>query len=95
LLERAEARRAKRAETPALAAHSNNQASASAPSATPAPGPPPPSTAATSADPEAWLREISRLRAEGKVADAERELEAFRRAFPNHAGNALAKPPTR
>ena len=46
-------------------------------------------------DAETWLREISRLRAEGKTAAAERELVAFRRAYPSHAGSSLAQPPTR
>jgi hypothetical protein len=34
------------------------------------------------ADPQAWRREIERLRAEGKTAEANRELAEFRKAFP-------------
>jgi len=50
---------------------------------------------ASHADVESWLREIARLRAEGKTAEAERELLAFRQAYPGHAGTSLAQPPTR
>ena len=46
-------------------------------------------------DAESWLREIARLRAEGKNADADREVVAFRRAYPSHGGASLAQPPTR
>jgi hypothetical protein len=46
------------------------------------------------ADADSWLREIARLRSEGKAADADRELEAFRRAYPSHSGASLATPPT-
>jgi len=46
-------------------------------------------------DAETWLREIARLRAEGKNAAADRELAAFRRAYPSHSGTSLAQPPTR
>jgi hypothetical protein len=35
------------------------------------------------ADPQAWMREIERLRTAGKTADADRELAEFRKAFPN------------
>jgi hypothetical protein len=48
---------------------------------------------AVHADAESWLREIARLRAEGKAAEADRELEAFRRAYPSHSGASLATPP--
>jgi hypothetical protein len=36
------------------------------------------------ADPEEWLREIERLRAAGRDTEAKRELEAFRKAYPEH-----------
>ena len=35
-----------------------------------------------------------RLRSEGKAAEADRELEAFRRAYPPHSGASLATPPS-
>ena len=47
------------------------------------------------ASPDAWLREINRLRAAGKTADADRELVAFREAYPRHPAYSVAKPPTR
>jgi len=47
------------------------------------------------ADADSWLREIERLRAAGRNADAEREWVAFRRAFPSHSGASVAQPPTR
>jgi hypothetical protein len=47
------------------------------------------------ADPESWLREIRRLRDEGRAAEADRELDAFRREFPRHPGHSLAKQPTK
>jgi hypothetical protein len=53
------------------------------------------SKAEAHADAESWLREIARLRAEGKNSDADREVVAFRRAYPSHAGTSVAQPPTR
>jgi hypothetical protein len=47
------------------------------------------------ASPESWLREINRLRAAGKTADADRELAAFRQAYPTHPAYSVAKPPAR
>lgn len=46
-------------------------------------------------DPQAWLREIEQLRAAGRIAEADRELEAFRKVFPRHSGPmpAQARPP--
>lgn len=41
-------------------------------------------TAAQTPDPAAWLRRIEQLRAQGKLADAERELQAFRKAWPHY-----------
>lgn len=35
------------------------------------------------ADPKVWRREIERLRATGKTAEADRELAEFRKAFPS------------
>jgi hypothetical protein len=35
-------------------------------------------------DADAWLREIEALRGAGRDADARRELEAFRKAYPDH-----------
>lgn len=49
-------------------------------------------------DPQAWLQRIERLRAEGRLAEAEREMAAYRQAFPGDAGGpAMAgeHPPTR
>jgi len=59
--------------------------------------PPPPAAAATDphSTPDAWLREIRRLRAAGKTAEADRELTAFREAYPSHPAYSVAKPPTR
>jgi hypothetical protein len=45
--------------------------------------------------PDAWLREINRLRAAGRTADADRELAAFRSAYPTHPAYSVAKPPAR
>ncbi len=45
------------------------------------------------ADPRAWLREIERLRAVGRGADAERELAEFRKAFPSEPVPAAARDP--
>jgi hypothetical protein len=45
--------------------------------------------------PEAWLREINRLRAAGKTAEADRELVAFREAYPTHPAYSVATPPAR
>jgi hypothetical protein len=64
--------------------------------ATPAAASPPPAAPpAYQASAESWLREINRLRATGKTAEAERELTAFRQAYPSHPGYSLARPPTR
>ena len=46
-------------------------------------------------NPDTWLREITRLRAAGRTADADRELAAFRAAYPTHPAYAVAKPPAR
>jgi hypothetical protein len=55
--------------------------------------------AAAAADPhsspDAWLREITRLRTAGQTADADRELAAFREAYPSHPAYSVAKPPAR
>jgi hypothetical protein len=40
--------------------------------------------AASPRSPEAWLEEIRRLRAEGRLADADEALAAFRRAYPDY-----------
>jgi hypothetical protein len=34
-------------------------------------------------DPQVWMREIEQLRLAGKSADADREITAFRKAFPS------------
>jgi hypothetical protein len=64
-----------------------------------APPPPAPPVAAAAADPhstpDTWLREINRLRTAGRTADADRELAAFREAYPTHPAYSVAKPPTR
>ncbi len=56
---------------------------------------PPPGAAAAHADAESWLREIAALRAAGKTDQADRELVAFRQAYPAHAGASVARPPTK
>ena len=50
---------------------------------------------AAHSDAESWLREIARLRAAGQNTAADRELAAFRRAYPSHGGASLAQPPSR
>jgi hypothetical protein len=62
-----------------------------------APAPPPPAAVAADAhaSPDAWLKEINRLRAAGQTADADRELAAFRAAYPTHPAYSVAKPPAR
>lgn len=35
-------------------------------------------------DPKVWLKRIETLRAQGKASDADRELEAFRKAWPDY-----------
>ena len=72
-------------------AQTPSSASASTPPSASAPSAPP----AYQASAESWLREINRLRASGKTAEAERELTAFRQAYPSHPGYSLARPPTR
>jgi hypothetical protein len=53
--------------------------------------PPPPaapsvaSVAKVQADPRTWLERIRRLRADGKMEEAERELQAFRKRYPDYA----------
>jgi hypothetical protein len=76
--------------TPAIAAVTDRAAASPAPAA-----PPPAAHPAYQASAESWLREISRLRAAGKTAEADRELTAFRQAYPSHPGYSLARPPTR
>jgi hypothetical protein len=72
--------------------------SAVAPQIAPA-APPAPAATADAANPhsspDAWLREISRLRTNGRAADADRELAAFRAAYPTHPAYSVAKPPAR
>lgn len=70
------------------------------PAAPPAsPAPPAAATASATVDPhsspEAWLREINRLRAAGRTAEADRQLTAFREAYPSHPAYSVAKPPAR
>ena len=43
----------------------------------------PPTRDAEQSDPELWLEEIRDLRRAGKVADADREWQAFRKSFPD------------
>lgn len=47
----------------------------------------------TYSDPERWLQDIRQLRKDGKTAEADREWQRFRAAFPNHpvADTDLAK----
>ncbi len=99
--------RAKKAEAPPLLASANANVARAMPPPRPdaqratggaagsspqAPSSPPGDVHATA---ESWLREISRLRAAGKTAEADRELTAFREAYPSHPGYSLARPPTR
>lgn len=44
----------------------------------------PPDAVAKPEEPAAWLRRIEALRKQGKAAEAERELEAFRKAWPDY-----------
>ena len=45
-------------------------------------------------DPDEWLREIGELRTAGRVEEANRELEMFRRAYPDHSiPSSSAEPP--
>jgi hypothetical protein len=44
-------------------------------------------------DPKAWMREIQQLRGAGKTAEAERELAAYRKAFPAEAAKLAAPDP--
>jgi hypothetical protein len=62
-----------------------------------APSPPPAAVASTDphSSPDAWLQEINRLRTAGQTADADRELAAFREAYPKHPAYSVAKPPAR
>jgi hypothetical protein len=83
---------------PISAAAATGSASANA-AAAPATSPVPPPASAPASDPhasaDAWLAEITRLRADGKNEEADREMAAFRRAYPAHPGYSLAQPPTR
>ena len=69
--------------------------SGSAAAGPPPAAPPAPAVPAYQASADSWLREINRLRAAGKTAEANRELTAFRQAYPGHPGYSLARPPTR
>jgi hypothetical protein len=81
---------------PAARTPSQATASADGPSSLPASAAPTPAAATDPrANPDAWLREINRLRAAGRTADAERELAAFREAYPKHPAYSVAKPPAR
>jgi hypothetical protein len=68
-----------------------------APAPQPAPASAPPAAAAADphSSPDTWLGEINRLRAAGQTADADRELAAFREAYPKHPAYSVAKPPAR
>jgi resuscitation-promoting factor RpfA len=79
------AQTAKKAGPPAALAKRYDIPATTAPKAAPDPH----------ASPEAWLREINRLRAAGKAAEADRELVAFREAYPTHPAYSVAKPPAR
>jgi hypothetical protein len=65
------------------------------PAAMPATAPPSDTAADPHSSPDAWLREINRLRAAGRTGDADRELAAFHAAYPTHPAYAVAKPPAR
>jgi hypothetical protein len=54
---------------------------------------PPAARAANHPNREAWLQEIQSLRNAGKVAEAEREMAAFQKAFPNSVSPTPAAPP--
>ena len=49
-----------------------------------APAPAPAQVAAAPESPERWLERIAELRSRGRHADADRELAAFRKAYPNY-----------
>ena len=55
------------------------------------------STPARHPDSQTWLRQIEQLRAEGRIAEANHQLEEFRRAFPTQPASAAAstRPPTK
>jgi hypothetical protein len=46
-------------------------------------------------EPQAWLREIERLRVAGKTAEADREMAAFRVAYPSHSAPEVPQPPVK
>lgn len=49
-------------------------------------------------DQQAWLREIERLRAEGRISEADRKLAEYRKVFPSSKSAPAAadtRPPTR
>lgn len=68
------------------------QAASELPAAAPPPEATPLSQEAKRADPQAWRREIERLRAAGKNAEADREIAEFRKAFPGEAVPAASEP---
>jgi hypothetical protein len=41
-------------------------------------------------DPKVWLRQIDVLRAQGKTAQADAEMQRFRAAFPNYPAKPAA-----
>jgi hypothetical protein len=51
------------------------------------------SAEAKRANPQAWLREIAALRAQGKTEEAEREFAEFRKLFPAEAARFQARDP--
>ena len=78
----ARAARDKAADAERAAATAKLQSS-SARSAMAAPSPAP--AAAAPENPERWLERIAELRSRGRHAEADRELVAFRKAYPNYA----------
>lgn len=72
---------------PPAATAAEAQATASGDAIAPAPAP---ASEAKRSNPQTWLREIQQLRAAGKAAEADRELAAFRKAFPGEAAKLPA-----
>lgn len=86
------------AAVPAPAPLTASTRSGMAPQIAPIAAPAPEATADAAnahASPDAWLKEINRLRTAGQTADADRELAAFRAAYPTHPAYSVAKPPAR
>jgi hypothetical protein len=47
----------------------------------------------TRRDPKTWLEQISALRAQGKIAEADAEMQRFRASFPAYRAKSASPPP--